>query len=65
MSPDFVECLSGQGLQEWYKLMKSMGIAYHAKDKRKVLEVSGQLEDIENIQRQMTLKPGQDKSDAE
>lgn len=60
--PEWIESLNEHGRQEWYKLLQSMGMAYHAKDKRKVIEVSGQLEDIESIAKIMAQAPGKDKS---
>jgi hypothetical protein len=61
--PDFLDCLTDQARAEWYVLMQNLGMAYG--QRKKMIEVNAKLEDIESIQRQMTLKPGEDKSNAE
>lgn len=60
---DFLDALTPNARVQWYILLHEMGLAYKAKDKRHMVEVNYALENIEDVAKIMTLKPGEDKSE--
>ena len=59
--PKFTDAMTSESLARWYTLMHEMGIAYKAHDTKRMIEINTELEDIEDIAKEMVIIPGFDR----